>query len=221
LEQLSKEKSDEIRFALHLGQCYLDLGRLTEARAALEGLVQRGKQPWADWLMGLVRFEENSLDEALVHLSRAAEAEPRLPDLHVRLGNTYLRMRRLDEAEGAFQKAVAIDADSPDAHLGLAQLRLRRRQNPEAAEEALAAVSLRHFLPAGHYCLGVALGRLKHLDRAALAFQTALSMAPGLLNAHRWLVAIYRRNREDFTKVAYHQRAIADLQEKRARAGTA
>jgi hypothetical protein len=46
-------------------------------------------------------------------------------------------------------------------------------------------------------------------------------MAPGLLNAHRWLVAIYRRNREDFTKVAYHQRAIADLQEKRARAGTA
>jgi predicted AlkP superfamily phosphohydrolase/phosphomutase/tetratricopeptide (TPR) repeat protein len=221
LEQLSKEKSDEIRFALHLGQCYLDLGRLTEARAALEGLVQRGKQPWADWLMGLVRFEENSLDEALVHLSRAAEAEPRLPDLHVRLGNTYLRMRRLDEAEGAFQKAVAIDADSPDAHLGLAQLRLRRRQNREAAEEALAAVSLRHFLPAGHYCLGVALGRLKHLDRAALAFQTALSMAPGLLNAHRWLVAIYRRNREDFTKVAYHQRAIADLQEKRARAGTA
>jgi predicted AlkP superfamily phosphohydrolase/phosphomutase/tetratricopeptide (TPR) repeat protein len=221
LEQLTKEQPGEIRFTLHLGQCYLDLGRLTEARTTLEGLVQRGGQPWADWLMGLVRFEENSLDEALTHLSRAAEAEPRLPDLHVRLGNTYLRMRRLDDAEQAFQKAVAIDGDSPDAHLGLARLRLRRRENQQAAEEALAAVSLRHFLPTGHYCLGVALGRMNHLDRAALAFRTALSMAPGLINAHRWLVAIYRRTGAAADQIAGHQRAIAELQEKRSRAAAA
>jgi tetratricopeptide (TPR) repeat protein len=219
LEQLTREQPEEIRFTLHLGQCYLDLARLREARATLESLVQRGGQPWADWLMGLVCFEENSLDEALVHLSRAAEAEPRLPDLHVRLGNTYLRMRRLEEADQAFQKAVTIDPDSPEAHLGLAQLRLRSRRNQEAAEEALAAVGLRHFLPMGHFCLGVALGRLNHLDRAELAFRTALSMAPGLFNAHRWLIAIYRRDREDFTKIAYHQRAIAELQEKRRLAG--
>ena len=221
LEQLTTEKPGEIRFTLHLGQCYLDLGRLTEARATLESLVQRGGQPWADWLMGLVRFEENSLDEALFHLSRAAEAEPRLPDLHVRLGNTYLRMRRLEDAEQAFQKAVTIDGDSPDAHLGLARLRLRRRENREAAEEALAAISLRHFLPTGHYCLGVALGRMNHLDRAALAFRTALSMAPGLVNAHRWLVAIYRRTGANLSEIADHQRAIAELQEKRNRAAAA
>jgi predicted AlkP superfamily phosphohydrolase/phosphomutase/tetratricopeptide (TPR) repeat protein len=219
LDQLTKEKPDEMRFALHLGECYLDLGRLPEARTTLEPLVKRGGQPWADWLLGLVHFEEDSLDEALFHLSRAAEAEPRLPDLHVRLGNTYLRMRRLDDAEQAFQKAVAIDGDSPDAHLGLARLRLRRRQNQEAAEEALAAVSLRHFLPAGHFCLGVALGRMNHLDRAALAFRTALSMAPGLLNAHRWLVAIYRRTGEDRARIADHQRSIAELQARRSQAG--
>jgi tetratricopeptide (TPR) repeat protein len=218
LEQLTKEKPEEIRFALHLGQCYLDLSRLTEARATLETLVQRGGQPWADWLLGLVHLEENSLDKALSHLSRAAEAEPRLPDLHLRLGNTYLRMRRLEEAEQAFQKALAIDSDSPEAHLGLAQLRLRRRQNREASEEALAAVGLRHFLPMGHYCLGVALGRMNHLERAELAFRTALSMAPGLLNAHRWLVAIYRRTGADLVTIANHQRAIAELQERRVRA---
>ncbi len=215
LQQLTTEKPDEIRFTLHLGQCFLELNRLGEARATLESLVQRGQQPWADWLMGVVHLEENSLENALFHLSRAAEAEPRLPDLHVRLGNTYLRMRRLEEAEQAFQKAVATDADSPDAHLGLAQLRLRRRRNREAAEEALAAVSLRHFLPLGHYCLGVALGRLNQFDRAELAFRTALSMAPGMINAHRWLAAICRRNGGDNATIAEHQRAIAELQEKR------
>ena len=162
--------------------------------------------------MGLVSFQENSFDQALVHLSRAAQAEPRLPDLHLRLGNTYMRMHRLEEAEQSFQRALSIDGDSPVVHLGLAHLRLRRRQNREAAEEALAAVGLQHFLPMGHYCLGVALSRLGHLERAELAFRTALTMAPDL-NAHRWLIAIYRSQGTNFDKVANHRRAIRELQQ--------
>jgi tetratricopeptide (TPR) repeat protein len=212
LEKLTKEKPDEIRFNLHLGQCYLDLGRLAQARHTLEGLTQRGDRPWADWLMGIVYFQENDFDQALLHLSRAAQAEPRLPDLHLRLGNTYLRMRRFDEAEQSFQRAAAIDGDSPAAHLGLAQLRLRRRKNEQAAEEALAAVGLQHFLPMGHYCLGVALSRIGRLDRAELAFQTALSMAPGMLNAHRWLIALYRSQGTNFDKIAKHRLAVNELQ---------
>lgn len=216
LETIVQQKPDEIRFALHLAQCYMELGRLREARVILEELQKRGRQPWADWLMGLLHFEENSLEEAAEHLARAAEAEPRLPDLHIRLGNTYLRMNRLNEAEQAFQKALVIDPDSADAHLSMARLRLRTRRNHEAAEEALAAVGLQHFLPMGHYCLGVALSRLGQLDRAEIAFRTALSMAPGLINAHRWLVAIYRHRRSDPGRILEHQRAISEIKKKRS-----
>jgi len=217
LEDLNKKKPEEIRFALHLAQCYMELGRLPEARVILEELQKRGRQPWADWLMGLLLFEENSLDQASEHLARAAVAEPRLPDLHIRLGNTYLRMSRLKEAEKAFEKAIAIDPDSPEAHLSMARLKLRTRKNREAAEEALAAVGLQHFLPLGHFCLGIALSRLAQFDRAELAFRTALSMAPGMINAHRWLVAIYRHRGSDPEKVLEHQRAIAELKNKRKR----
>ena len=215
LEELRKKKPEEIRFALHLGQCYMDLGRLAEARATLESLTQRGKQPWADWLMGLISFEEGSLEAALMHLSRAADAEPRLPDLHIRLANTYLRMRRFDEAEQAFRKAVSIDPDSPDAHLGLARLCLRNRQNQQAAEEALTAVGLQHLLPVGHFYLGIALARLHQLDRAEIAFRTALSMAPGMINAHRWLIALYRHRGTAQEKIAFHQDSIASLKRRR------
>jgi tetratricopeptide (TPR) repeat protein len=215
LEELRNKKPDEIRFALHLGQCYLDLGRLADARAILEPLTQRGKQPWADWLMGLILFEEGSLEAALMHLSRAAEAEPRLPDLHIRLGSTYLRMRRFDEAEQSFRKAISIDPDSPDAHLGLARICLRSRQNQQAAEEALTAVGLQHLLPLGHFYLGVALARLHQLDRAEIAFRTALTMAPGMINAHRWLIALYRHRGSSQDKIALHQDKIADLKRHR------
>jgi tetratricopeptide (TPR) repeat protein len=83
--------------------------------------------PWAYWLMGVIQFEEGKTEEALESLLRAEQSDPHMPDLHVRIGQTYLRLRRLDDAERAFRKALDIDGDSPEAHLGLARLMLRRR----------------------------------------------------------------------------------------------
>jgi hypothetical protein len=75
----------------------------------------------------------------------------------------------------------------------------------------LVAVSLQHFLPVGHYYLGIALARLGHTQRAALAFETAISMLPGLRPAHRWLAAIHGRPGGDLVKALEHQRIAADL----------
>jgi Tfp pilus assembly protein PilF len=115
--------------------------------------------------MGIIQFEEGDMDAALACLLKAESADPHLPDLHLRIGETYLRQRRNDDASRAFQRALEIDGDSPDAHLGLAVVRLRQRRNEEAAEQALLAVGLQHFLPLGHFHLGVALARLGHRDR--------------------------------------------------------
>jgi len=89
--------------------------------------------------------------------------------------------------------------------LGLAVVRLRQRRNEEAAEQALLAVGLQHFLPLGHFHLGVALARLGHINRATLAFETSLSMLPGLMAAHRWLAALYRQPGGDLGKALRHQ----------------
>ncbi|MGA7561568.1 MAG: alkaline phosphatase family protein, partial [Terriglobales bacterium] len=140
-------------------------------------------RPWADLLMGIIHFEEGNMDEALANLLRAEQSDPRLPDLHLRIGNVYLRQKRTDDAERAFERALEIDGDSPAAHLGLAMVHLRKRRNEQAAEQALHAVGLQHFLPLGHFYLGVALARLGHRERAALAFETSLTMLPGLMAA--------------------------------------
>jgi predicted AlkP superfamily phosphohydrolase/phosphomutase/tetratricopeptide (TPR) repeat protein len=249
LEELEKDRPEEVRFAQHLAQCYLALGRRAEAKTILERLItdetkeaeaprkpaedaEGGMQPgdgagdeaaglagksrpFATWLMGVIQFEEGNLEEALACLLQAEQAEPRLPTLHQRIGETYMRQGRLDDAERAFLKALDIDGDSPEAHLGLARVRLRQRRNEEAAEEALVAVGLQHFLPIGHFHLGVALARLGHPHRAALAFETALTMLPGLITAHRWLAAVYSQPGGDLAKAAEHRKFFAELRRPR------
>jgi tetratricopeptide (TPR) repeat protein len=172
-------------------------------------------RPWADLLMGVIHFEEGNMDAALASLLKAEQSDPRLPNLHLRIGETYLRQRRTEDADRAFHQALDIDGDSPEAHLGLAMVRLRQRRNDEAAEQALLAVGLQHFLPLGHFYLGVALARLGHRQRAMLAFETSLSMLPGLVAAHRWLAALHGQPGGDLDKAIRHRSLYAQLMQQR------
>jgi tetratricopeptide (TPR) repeat protein len=243
-EELAKKWPDQARFTQHLAQCYLAVGRRADAKSLLEQLIafepkapaasaQKNEaeapaeapanvtmkepkpRPWADFLMGIIHFEEGDMEVALAYLLKAEQSDPRLPDLHLRIGETYLRQRRTEEAERAFQRALEIDGDSPEAHLGLAVVRLRQRRNEEAAEQALLAVGLQHFLPLGHFHLGVALARLGHRDRAALAFETSLSMLPGLIAAHRWLAALYTQPGGDLEKAVRHRSIYLQMRHQR------
>ena len=188
-------------------------GQSPEATASAD--KQPTPRPWADLLMGVIHFEEGNMEAALASLLKAEQSDPRLPNLHLRIGETYLRQKRTDDAGRAFQQALDIDGDSPEAHLGLAMVRLRQRQNEEAAEQALLAVGLQHFLPLGHFYLGVALARLGHRQRAMLAFETCLSMLPGLVAAHRWLAALHSQPGGDLDKAIRHRSLYAQLMQQR------
>jgi predicted AlkP superfamily phosphohydrolase/phosphomutase/tetratricopeptide (TPR) repeat protein len=190
-------------------------GAAADSPAVTEEAGPAKARPWADLLMGIIQFEEGDMDAALTCLLKAETADPHLPDLHLRIGETYLRQKRTDDADRAFQRALEIDGDSPEAHLGLAVVRLRQRRNEEAAEQALLAVGLQHFLPLGHFYLGVALARLGHRDRSALAFETALSMLPGLMAAHRWLAALYTHPNGDLEKATRHREIFLRMRKQR------
>jgi predicted AlkP superfamily phosphohydrolase/phosphomutase/tetratricopeptide (TPR) repeat protein len=191
------------------------LAAVTDQPIASERTADPPPRPWADLLMGIIQFEEGDVDAALASLLKAESADPRLPDLHLRIGQAYLKQRRTSDAERAFVRALDIDGDSPEAHLGLAMVRLRQRRNEEAAEDALLAVGLQHYLPLGHFYLGVALARLGHRERATLAFETAVTMLPGLLAAHRWLAALWTQPGGDPEKAARHRGIYLQLQRRR------
>jgi tetratricopeptide (TPR) repeat protein len=242
LEELAKKDPDQPRFTQHLAQCYMGLERRSDAKILLEqllnyepkapakdgrektagspeedaapGTTEVKRRPWADLLLGIIRFQEGDLDGALSCMLKAEQFDPRLPDLHLRIGETYLRRRRIADAERAFHRALEIDGDSAEAHLGLAVVHLRQRRNEEAAEQALLAVGLQHFLPMGHFHLGVALARLGHRERSILAFETALSMLPGLMAAHRWLAALHMQPGGNMEKAARHRELFFQLRQR-------
>jgi tetratricopeptide (TPR) repeat protein len=166
---------------------------------------ETASRAWANCLVGTIELADGKPEEGLAALLRAEQAEPHLPTLHLRLGETYLRCKRIDDAQRAFQRALEIDGDSPEAHVGLSSVYLRQRRFEEAASEALLAVGLQHFAPLGHFNLGIALARLGQHERARLAFETSLAILPGLAAAHRWLGILYSRPGGDAAKAARHK----------------
>ena len=223
LEDLASAYPEEERFARHLAQCYVLLERQDEAERVLTPLLQgeEATNAMANWLRGELHFERGETEAALEALLRAEQLDPQLPDLHIRIARTYLRRAQTDDADRALAKALRIDPDSAEAHLWMARVRLRQRRDAEAAEEALNAVGLEHFLPLGHFFLGVALSRLRHFRRAIQAFETVLNMAPGFAPAHRWLARVHSRPRGDKDRARQHVDWLRERRQHRRAAAVA
>ena len=257
LEELARENPNEMRFKLHLAQCYLSVGKNAESKALLQEVLdfkpekpkkegapaqevnpdrepepiqseptqdaapnqqkETASRAWADWLMGTIELANGKPEEGLACLLRAEQAEPHLPNLHLRLGETYLRCKKLDDARRAFERALDIDGDSPEAHVGLSAVHLRQRRFEDAASEALIAVGLQHFSPLGHFNLGIALARLGQYERAKLAFETSLTILPGLAAAHRWLGVLYAQSGGDKLRATRHKYLYDQLRQQAAR----
>jgi tetratricopeptide (TPR) repeat protein len=162
-----------------------------------------------------VREQKYNLARVYLFSRRPEQAVPLLEELTSgypeeerfarHLAQAYVLLERHADAERALAKALRIDPDSAEAHLWMARVRLRQRRDAEAAEEALNAVGLEHFLPLGHFFLGVALSRLRHFRRAIQAFETVLQMAPGFAPAHRWLARVHSRPRGDKKRAREHR----------------
>jgi tetratricopeptide (TPR) repeat protein len=188
-----------------------------DAAASSSILVSEARR---DWMMGIILHEEGDKERSLECLLRAEKADPSLPNLHILLGGTYLAISRLEDARRAFLRALDTDGDSADGYLGLAQVSLRRRENQDAAEKALIAVGLQHYLPLGHFVLGLALARLGYFDRSIQAFETCLSLIPSFLNAHRCLAALHSRPGGDKNKAGHHRDMVMHISRSRAQPRT-
>ena len=171
--------------------------------------------PTVNMLLGRLEAMEGNLEKSLEHLAKAEKTEPRLPGLHLQLGQTYLRMRRNESALRAFEKALDIDADNASAHEGMAAALQRLRRDDEALDHALTAIELVHDMPRSHLRLGITLVRLKHYEQAVQAFETCLKLAPMTGAAHRYLAMIFRNHLDQPELAEKHSAELRRVQQKR------
>ena len=205
LDQIHSEAPERSDITFLLARCQARLGLLDEAEQTVAPMLKElGEAPFALLIRGNLAFDRGRYRESLRLLLEAEKADPRLPDLHVAIGNTYLRSIRYGDAERAFERALEIDPHSAQARLGLAFALLRQRRFNEAAGAAILAVGLQHHLPMAHFYLGCALVRLEMFDRAIQAFQMAVRQRGPLFPAHRWLARLYRNQPGGEERSAFH-----------------
>jgi tetratricopeptide (TPR) repeat protein len=166
------------------------LGRLDEARAALERHAQFGAR-WPavpDPVLGAVntlRDDPGALLQRAVKLADAGD---------------------LDGAIAAHEAALAIDPSHAQAHANLIALYGRQRNFAKADEHYRAVVALGVNVADAHYDYGVLLGLQERWDDAAEAYRRALALNPLHAEAHNNLGQILERTRQfDAAVVEYRQ----------------
>ncbi len=214
LSDICRRRPWETRFLNVLAHAYHAGGYLRQAERVIHATYPDGEgMPAAvKILLGEVKTGLGDSQTALRLFEAVGRAQPRTPRVHVRLGETYLRLRRLRDAEQVFQRALEIDVDAARAWQGLSTVYRRMGLNQEAVDAALNAVGLIHRLPEAHFNLGVALARSGESERAVVALETTLKFRPSMVKAHRWLSVLYGRDQQYTHQATYHRLEVSRLQ---------
>ena len=129
-------------------------------------------------LIGMKQF-----DEALATARRAVRARPDKAEPHNNLGLCQRHLGQLDDAITSYRRALEITPDFADAILNLGVALVRSGQAEDAVttyrrglESGLASARL-------HSNLGLALIETRQLDAAIAAFDAALGLDPGHIDA--------------------------------------
>jgi Flp pilus assembly protein TadD len=161
---------------------------VTESRVAKNNsltespVVKNNQQSGTDRSEELVHLardiEANGGGETALALYReAVDLSGRTPAAYVRLGDAYLRAKKLEEAINAYRAALARDADYADALLGLGTA-LTRQGAAEKGLAALAKAAPHVNTGAAYNRLGVAQTLAGQFSDARATFEKALAIQP-------------------------------------------
>ena len=140
----------------------------------------------------MLLLRKNQYAKGLEYLKKAEKSNPNLPNIHIELGQVWLKLRKFEDAKRAFKKALRIDDKEAAAYHGLAISLLRLKQYESSAEKALTSIGLLYNQPGAHFHLGEALYKMKRYDDAKKAFEVTLKIAPEFSRAKQWLVKIQK-----------------------------
>jgi tetratricopeptide (TPR) repeat protein len=183
--------------------------RLGQSDAAVDAFRQAAKldshreEHWLNLTRELM--ESNRFAEAISAAQEALKSNPESYALHLRLGAAYLSSDRYSESESVFRRLVAAGDPLPTSYVGLAQVLLRTGRAEEAVSELAAAGKKLgpNFLIS--YFQGLALDRAARPAEAISAFQDAIRLNPGSVEAHLGLG-------KTELLVGHNNEAIAELQ---------
>lgn len=192
---------DVAKYHLNLGNAYLSLNRLGEARVAYENALKLdGNYQDAHYNLGTLLLKQDDAKEAEFHFKRAVEGPVPMAGAWAQLANIQETENRLDEAMHSVECGLALADGNPFLRIVEARL-LRRKKQPETALARLSDFS-QVWLPTNldigfHYEMGMLNDQLGQPDEAFEHFSKSNQVqlddpAVKFLKPENYLAAIER-----------------------------
>ena len=107
-----------------------------------QNLSVAGENELAHFNLGAAYLEKNELALAVIHLSAAAEMNPKEVTTYNNLGVAYFRQKKISLAEDCFKQAILLNPDIAQPHFHLAVIKIEQGIVSEAAKHIDEAVRL-------------------------------------------------------------------------------
>lgn len=128
--------------------------------------------------LGLLRFQQDRLQEAQQLLTRSVQQEPLNPNAWSDLGMARIRANALEEALEAFARALALAPEHPDALNNMAQAFRKLRRFDQARPLLEKLVSLKPDSAQVRYALADVQFKTNDITKAITSFQKAVRLDP-------------------------------------------
>ena len=172
-------------------------GNLGEAERLYREILDRDPRNADAWhLLGLVSIARDQFEDALMHIGKAIELDPKQAVFHNHLAEAYRSLDRLDQAEHGCRLAIGLKPDFAIAHNTLGTVLDAKRDGQQAIASYRRAIALKPDFAQAHYNLGLALESQGQLPDAQASYREALLVQPDYaLALHRLGVVWQQQSR--------------------------
>ncbi|UCG33200.1 MAG: tetratricopeptide repeat protein [Phycisphaerales bacterium] len=146
-----------------------------------------------DFNLGVCLARQGQTEQAIEHLRRAVETNPRLFEARFNLGMTFARDGRPADAEREYRRALETEPGYWPARKGLAQALAAQDRFGEAVEEYRMLLEQRPGDAGAHHELGILYERQGDLELAEEHYLRAVRLAPEVELFHESLARLTRR----------------------------
>jgi tetratricopeptide (TPR) repeat protein len=185
--------SANVDAAYILGICYIQTKDYANARKAFARMFAVPGDSAASYLITarmLLRQDFAPISEE--YAKKAAELDPKLPRVHLLLGEIYLYKSRLPEAIEEFQKELELNPGEAAVYYKLADAYTRTQKYEEAERLLQRSIWLDATSTGPYILMGKVLEKKGEMALAVRALQRAIAMDPNNPMPHHLLGQAYR-----------------------------
>ena len=213
-------RPDYVAVPVNLGNIFLELNRLEEARASFKEALEIDKNnPAAHYGLGQIALSSRSFAEAIQRFDATLAQVPSANRVHYSLAMAYRGLGDVEKVKAhlAQQGSVGVRVSDPlvddlqdliegvRVPLARGKLAFEAKRYADAAAEFRKAVAASPNSVAARINLGVTLSQLGDTQGAAEQFEEAIRLEPRQVNAHYNLAILLAGQSQ-------HEKAIAHLQ---------